>query len=304
MYSVCCSIVHIEIQIIDLGQRKCLEPPLLCQNVIGPLLSPPYFPISVQANDAGVANKEDIASALEAFRNDLKQRRISSEFSVTVDEAIEILVYLELYIPIENKPGVYQVPALIRKPKPADAWSSEAEMNVYRGQRYQCTRLVDIISPSSFVILQFRCSQMASICYEAWKDGMKLVKIVDDKAVECLIEFGVKEHCCIDVVLRWSNQFACEKVAEELLSELKMMIARVCDERSPGVPLDWCYLDSKHLERLDEDPAIYSASDVESKKDPNHVVISIIPKGRRHCRVRDLVVVVEVKKRYVLCNKT
>ena len=259
--------------------------------MIGPLLSPPYFPISVQANDAGIANKEDIASALEAFGNDLKRKGISSEFPATVDEVIEVHVYLQLFIPVKNKPDVYQIPALIRKPKPDDAWSNEPEFNVYRGQRYQCTYVVDIISPSTFVILQCRCSQMVSICYEAWKDGMKLVKIVEDKAVECLIQFGVKEHCCIDVVLRWSSQFACEKLAKELMSELKMIVASVCDERSPGVPLDWWYLDSKHLERLDEDPAIYSAGDVEAKKNLSHVVISARPKGRRHCRVSDLVVV-------------
>ena len=153
--------------------------------------------------------------------------------------------------------------------------------------------IASILSPSSFVLLQCRCSRLANTSHEVWKDGVKLVKIVDDKEVECLIRLGLKkERHCIDVILRWSDKAGYESTAKEFLDELKTMIVAACDERSPGVAFNWFYIDSCHLKLLDEDPAIYSSSAVHQKandKALDHFLFSARPERRHRSRVRDLV---------------
>ena len=265
--------------------------------MIGPLLSPPYFPFGMPIRKSGKASKDDMESALRAFQNHLKEKGTPSSFVVTADEAIEVLLDLDLCIPVKNFPGVYQIPALLSNSIPHDAWEEDPELDTYRGQRYECDHSIDIISPSSFAVFQSRCSRLANTSHEAWKDGVKLVKIVEDKEVECLIESGIKkEHCCIDIILRWSSKSASQKLAKEFLIELKSMIARACDERSPGVVLNWFYLDSSHLRRHDEDPAIYSYSDVDQKLNGDtidHKLFSTRPEKHNRSRVRDLVIIEE-----------
>ena len=265
--------------------------------MIGPLLAPPYFVVAMPAIKSGRASKKDIQSALTNFGNYLKQKGNPSPFVVTADEAIEILRYLELCVPIENEPEVYQIPALLDDSIPRDAWVEDPMLDVYRGQRYECARCVDIISPSSFVAFQCRCSFLENVSHRAWKDGVKLVKIVGDKVIECLIETGIKkEHCCIDVILRWSSKADCEREAKEFLDELKAMIAKACDERSPGVILNWFYLDSTHLKQLDEDPAIYSSSEVDHKINArafNNFLFSTRPEKWNRSSIRDLVIMEE-----------
>ena len=244
----------------------------------------------------GQASTDDIKSALKAFEDDLKHKGIPSRYSVTVHEAIQVLLHLELCFKLEDTPGVYQIPALLDDAIPANAWCEDSTMDVYRGQRYECLHSVDIISPSSFVILQCRCYHMPNVRHKAWKNGIKLVKIVQDKDVECLITMGIKKgHHCIDVIVRWSSKDDCEAVAKELLDELKSMIALVCDERSPGVTLDWFYLDSSHLQQFCEDPAIYSSKEIDQKiKDKafDHKVFSTRPEGDNRRRIKDLVIIV------------
>ena len=250
-----------------------------------------------------MASREDMKSALRAFENHLKQKGNPSPFVATVDEAIEVLLYLELCIPVEGKPGVYQIPALLQDSIPRDAWVEDAKFDVYRGQRYECARCVDIISPASFSLFQSRCSRMENTSHEAWKDGVKLVRIIENKEVECLIESAMKkEHCCIDIILRWSSKSTSHKVAKEFLAELKAMVAKACDERSPGVILDWFYLDSSHLQRHDEDPAIYSYSEVDQKRRGfalDHFLFSTRPEKRNRSRVRDLVIIEEVASQVI-----
>ena len=243
----------------------------------------------------GEVSLKDVESALRAFENDLKQKGIPCLSSVAAKKAIEVLRSLDLCIPVEDARETYQIPALLQNSIRSDAWIEESVFDVYRGQRYECAHSVDIISPSSFVVFQSRCARIAKTSREAWKDGVKLVKIVADKVVECLVELGIKkEHCCIDIILRWSSQTArCHEVAKEFLAELKDMIVCVCDERSPGVVLNWYYLDSKHLRQLDEDPATYSMSDVETRvteKALNDVLFSVRPDKRFYSSVRNLAV--------------
>ncbi|XP_065830441.1 death-associated protein kinase dapk-1-like isoform X2 [Oscarella lobularis] len=281
--------------IVNLVRQICLRPSWLCRNVIGPLLAPPYFPISMPSGKFGEVSLKDVESALRAFENDLKQKGIPCLSSVAAKKAIEVLRSLDLCIPVEDARETYQIPALLQNSIRSDAWIEESVFDVYRGQRYECAHSVDIISPSSFVVFQSRCARIAKTSREAWKDGVKLVKIVADKVVECLVELGIKkEHCCIDIILRWSSQTArCHEVAKEFLAELKDMIVCVCDERSPGVVLNWYYLDSKHLRQLDEDPATYSMSDVETRvteKALNDVLFSVRPDKRFYSSVRNLAV--------------
>ena len=278
---------------MNLGPQICPRPLWLCHNVVGPLLAPPYFPFGMPSQKSGEVSLEDIESALRAFNNDLKKRGTPSSYKVTAEEAIRVLLCLHLCIRVENSPGKFQIPALLQHSIRHDAWVEDAMFDVYRGQRYECSLLVDIISPSSFVVFQSRCSRMAKpTSREAWKDGVKLIRIVNEIVVESRIELGIKKgHCCIDIILRWSSKRACGKVAKEFLAEIKDMIMRVCDERSPGVILNWFYLDSKHLKELDEDPAMYSMADVETKVKENafdHVVFSVRPKESRYSSIRDL----------------
>ena len=281
-----------------MGRRICVRPFWLCHNVIGPLLAPSYFLFGMPtAEKCGKASRKDIESALMAFQHHLKQKGVPSQFSLTANEAIEVLLDLELCIPVENMPVVYQIPALLDNSISCDAWKEDSSMDVYRGQRYECVHPVDIISPSSFVVLQSRFSRLTNTSHEVWKDGVKLVRIVGSKVIECLIQLGVKMgHHCIDVILRWSSKVECEAVAKEFLDELKAMIARASDERSPGVALNWFYLDSSSLQRLGSNPATYSSSEVDQKvneKSLDDILFSTRPEKRHRSSIRDLVIVGE-----------
>ncbi|XP_065844346.1 death-associated protein kinase 1-like isoform X2 [Oscarella lobularis] len=278
--------------IINLGRRICIRPVWLCRNVIGPLLAPHYFLFGMPREKFGKASKEDIESALRAFECYLSKKGTPSPFVVAADEAIEVLLFLELCLSLEG--GMYQIIALLNDKIPYVTWIEDSTFDVYRGQRYECTESVDIISPSSFVILQSRCSRMANVSHIVWKDGIRLIKIVGSKVIQCLITMGIKKgHHCIDLVLRWSSKDDCEAVAKEFVHELQSKIATVCDKRSPGVILNWFYLDSYHLKQLNADPALYSSSEVDQKvgsSSLDHKIFSIRPEGDNVCCVRDLVI--------------
>ncbi|XP_065838484.1 uncharacterized protein [Oscarella lobularis] len=177
---------------------------------------------------------------------------------------------------------------------PSDKWNKDSTLDVYRGQRYECAESIDIISPSSFVILQSRCSRMDNVSHIVWKDGIKLTKIAGSKVIECLITMSIKKgHHCIDVIVRWSSNDECDVTAKEFVDEVKSMIGAVCDERSPGVILNWFYLDSSNLKKLNADPAIYSSREVDQKVNEralNDKLFSVRPDKDNVCCVRDLVI--------------
>ena len=259
--------------------------------MIGSLLAGPRFLFGIPSK---IVSLEDIKLALRQFEGYLEKRGIPPSRTATAEEAISVLCYLDLCIPVENSPGMFQIPALFQDSIRHGAWVEDATFDVYRGQRYECSSSVDIISPTSFVVFQSRCSRMTNTSCEAWKDGIKLVKIIGGKVVESRIEFGIKmEHHCIDIILRWSSKTACHEVAKEFLAEIIEMIAQVCDKRSPGVILNWFYLDSSYLRRHDEDPAIYSCSEVDRLNDIDHIVSSTRTRKKHSSRVRDLVIVEE-----------
>ena len=223
---------------------------------------------------------------------------------MTAQEAIDVLLALELCIDVtgeKSSPKLYQIPALLHDSIPGDAWVKDSELNVYRGQRYECDDPVDIISPLSLVIFQSRCSQMANVNVNVrcklWRDGVIIGRIVNDKKVQCLIKMRVKNgRHFIDVIIRWSSTAACEVVAKEFLDELKEMITEACSETSPGVLLNWFYLDSSYLKQLREDPPIYSSSEVDRRvidKTLNHILYATRPEGEDiSCPIKDLVIFV------------
>ena len=268
--------------------------------MIGPLLAPRYFPFGMKTAKPGMVTRQDIESALRAFENYLKHKGTPSPFSVTANEATEILLYLELCVQSRHIPGFYQIPALLVDSIPGDAWVENPMLDVYRGMRYECANCVDIILPLSFVVFQSRSSLMGNTSHEAWKDGVKLVKVVGHQVIECLVTLGIKKsHCCIDVIMRWSSQTACHELAKQMLDELKEMIVEVCEERSPGVLLNWFYLDSTHLKRLNDDPAIYSSSKVDQKVRNNgidDVLFSDRPQRRYYLSVRDLAITGDIQE--------
>ena len=249
----------------------------------------------MQTGKLGKASKSDIESALTAFEDDLIHKGRPSAFVVKTDDAIEVLRYLDLCIELEDALGMYQIPALLDNSIPPSAWVKDSMLDVYRGQRYECDKPIDIISPSSFVILQSRCSLLTNTSQKLWKNGIKLVRIIGHKVIECLIQLGLKKgRHCIDVILRWSSKVKCDAEAKTFFKELKSMIAQACDERSPGVILNWFYLDSSHLKELDEDPAIYSSGEVDQKvneKALDHLLFSTRPERHHRASVRNLVII-------------
>ncbi|XP_065839117.1 death-associated protein kinase 1-like isoform X3 [Oscarella lobularis] len=282
--------------IINLGRRICVRPQWLCHNVIGPLLAPPWFPVAMQTGKSGKASKSDIESALTAFEDDLIHKGRPSSFVVKTDDAIEVLRYLDLCIELEDAPGMHQIPALLDDSIPPAAWARDSTLDVYRGLRYECDKPIDIISPSLFVVLQCRCSRLANTRRELWKNGIKLVRIIGNKEIECLIQLGLKKgRHCIDVILRWSSKVVeCEAIAKKFFDELKSMIAEACDDKSSGVILNWFYLDSSHLQQLDEDPAIYSSSEVDQKVEKKSLedkIFATRTESSRRSSVRDLVII-------------
>ena len=120
------------------------------------------------------------------------------------------------------------------------------------------------------------------------------MRIFGNKVIECLILLKIKKgRHCIDVTLCWSSKDKCINAeAKKFFSQLKTMIAEACDERSPGVILNWFYLDSSHLKQLDDDPAIYSSSEVDLKvneKTLDDLLFSTQP-GRHRSFVKNLVI--------------
>eukprot|EP00118_Oscarella_pearsei_P019956 m.214746 g.214746 ORF g.214746 m.214746 type:complete len:998 (+) comp39819_c0_seq6:235-3228(+) len=274
--------------IIRLGNCICLHSFWLCRNVFGPLLAPPIFPVNVQAADDGQVKKEDVQSALKAFKNDLKHRGLQMIFDVTAQEAMEAFLHLELCYPVEGMPGGYLIPGLAWKSMPGHVWIKDDAMAVYRGLRYQCTHHeTDIISPSVFVILHCRCSMLNDCRLEVWKDGFLVRMATKGKFAECLAKKR-DDHSAIDIVVR--SPVADKEVARGLLKEMKGKLENICDDRSQGTALNWWCFDSKQLEELQVDPTSYSLREVSAMAREGKVDGFLFSSsGKQQARVKDLI---------------
>ena len=237
--------------------------------------------MSVQRNSDGKTTKNDIASALRSFAYELKKKKSQAHsIDITADDAIEVLLFLELCFSVYGETDVYQIPALSEKLAPIRGWQSKPEMSVYRGSRFRCSDPTDIIPPGVFAVLQCRCSAAEDTCYdryEIWKGGIYLVKARNSHVAECLVCLR-KGDSALDVIVRCDDQSV--RLGGELLSDVQQMMVEVRDKRCPGLPMDWFLLDGNEIGKkclLTESPeSIYTTKSVEGKK-PDDVVCALAP---------------------------
>ena len=224
--------------------------------MIGPLLSPPdVFPITAVTTDSGKATKSQIEKALNRFgEKQALEGKPRANFGI--DEAITVMLDLGLCCQVQEEENVYYIPSLIKEMKPSGVWKKKPEFSFYRGRKYRVRNVVtDIVPPPVFSVLQSRCSVLSGYCILLWKDGLKLESDGDCHTTECLVEMTAIRKS-IDVVVR-----CCEGdhiAAETTLTKVIEAIEVVRDERSPGTPMEWCYLSTEDLQEHNEDVAIYN----------------------------------------------
>ena len=258
-----------------------LQPSVLVTNLLGPILSDPdeFYVIRAVKDDTGRVNREDIEVALELFQDKQRERNLPC-VSFTVDEAIRVMLGLDLICQIEGKDGPhsYHVPCLIKELKPAGVWEKRDDMVVYRGRRYRVSHPeTDVIPPPLFPVLQSRCAAISGYRMILWKDGFKLEASGQSHLVECLVEI-TNDNDAVDVIVRCSKGGEC--VAKDTLEDVTRTVELVRSDKANGTPMEWCYLDSDDLENLSSEVAVDERDDVKSCKSNTAIV-----KARR---VRDV----------------
>ncbi|XP_065839873.1 uncharacterized protein [Oscarella lobularis] len=249
-----------------------LQPSLLVTNLLGPILSDPdEFYISAVDDDTGQVNRDHIGVALELFQEKQWERDLPCA-SFTADEAIRVMLDLDLICQIEGKDGPhsYHVPCLIKESKPARVWEKRDDMVVYRGRRYRVSHpKTDAIPPSLFPVLQSRCAAISGYRMILWKDGFKLEVSGESHFVECLVEI-TSENDAVDVIVRCSK--GGELVAKNTLEDIKRTVESVRSDKANGTPMEWCYLGSDNLESHSSEVAVYDRADVKSCKSNTAIV--------------------------------
>ena len=223
--------------------------------MIGPLLSSPkVFPISAVTTASGKATKAQMEKALNRFKEKQESEgNVTGTFSIS--EAIEAMLDLGLCCQIQGEENVYYIPSLIEEVKPRGVWKKIPDLTFYPGRRYVVSNeTTDIVPPPVFALLQSRCSVLSGYRILLWKNGLKLQSDGGPDAAECLIEMTSARRW-IDVVVRCREED--ERAAERTLETLKVVIEAVRDERSPGTPMEWCYLSTKDLQDHNQDVAVY-----------------------------------------------
>ena len=191
---------------MNLGPQICLRPLWLYHHVVGPLLAPPYFPFGLPSQNSGEVSLKDIESALRAFQNDLKRRGTPSSYMHGDCRRSDSSSSLPRSV---HSGGSHsRFPLFFSIQFVTTPGSKMRHLTCIEGQRYECSLSVDNI----YLAVVIRRLSISLFSHgqndgrEAWKDGVKLVRIVDDRVVESRIELGIKKgHCCIDVILRWSR---------------------------------------------------------------------------------------------------
>eukprot|EP00118_Oscarella_pearsei_P019729 m.211133 g.211133 ORF g.211133 m.211133 type:complete len:562 (+) comp39751_c0_seq9:1391-3076(+) len=283
-------------EIVELDTRICLSCGWLCSNIIGPFLSPEWFPNPVKRSTDGKTTEKIIDSALKAFAWEQKKQR-KAVIHVSCREAVDMLLYLDLCLAVHGEERVYQIPALIQVAEPKRGWQRRPEMVVYRGRRYKCSRSTSIIPPGLFAALQCQCSKARGSCYdqyELWKGGIFLVKVVGSDAIECLVALR-KQYSAIDIVVRCELQST--HLAKTFLNEVQRMTEEVRDKRSSTLAMDWWYLDSKEVAAssvtVSGVPEMMYAREKVEKESPESVVYASEPKSSYlgYAKVKDLIFV-------------
>ena len=236
-----------------------MDPSWLCQNVIGPLLSPaesPDFPISLQCSLTGTAAKENIKCALEAF-NDKKWENI--------DETISLLCHLEICYPLPDEPDNYRFPALLNQERPPKVWSENSEMKVYVGRRLRQVAETDIITPGTMPFLQ--CHVHNAACFRGlrpvlWHGGLMIHETFDGRLVEGIIQLQQKDRA-LDFFVRGPDHS--EKECMKFLTNLKQTGERILWQKSPGTNTRCLYISCTELKQFKDFPLAYAEDKIDKK---------------------------------------
>ncbi|XP_065835188.1 death-associated protein kinase 1-like isoform X2 [Oscarella lobularis] len=239
-----------EILVID--DQVILDLCWLSNNVIGPLVSPEDFPISLECV-SGTASKKAIRTVLENFNK--------REWD-NIDDTISLLCNLEICYPFPGQPDMYQFPALIREERPCHVWSKNPKMKVYAGRRLRCKEVTDIITPGTMPFIQshvhnapcFRSSEP-----DVWRGGLLIKRSVNDRSLEGMIVLQDREKA-IDFIVRGSEHS--EGECKTLLADLMTAGKTIFEKRSPGTNHSLWYISSSELKRLKEDARAHKSKAV------------------------------------------
>ncbi|XP_065846510.1 uncharacterized protein [Oscarella lobularis] len=246
-------------EIIEFGDNIILDPPWLCHNVIGPLMSPETFPVCLEAIDDGAVSAERI----EKFGNLLSSCRRTKRLSISRSH---------------NRKTSGRI------------LEKDENMIVYVGRRLQCKDETDIIVPGTIPFLQTRSVVRLDPSPQIWKDGMVLEKQIDEMTtVEGLIELQETARA-IDVVARGpvDSEAECWGFVKDMLE----MVRKVLDDRSPGTIIDHeLRLSTSALKKLVERPPAHKPSLIESAISNDSLVSTKAKMEKYADTLRDLLIV-------------
>ena len=236
-----------------------MDPPWLCQNAIGPLLTPaesPEFPISLQCFSPGTATKEKIHCALKAFNDEEWEN---------IDETISLLCHLEICYPLPDESDTYRFPALLNQERPPEVWKENSEMKIYVGRRLRKAEETDIITPGTMPFLQ--CHVHNAACFRGlkpviWHGGLTIHKTIDGRVVEGMIMLQQKDKA-LDFVVRGLEHS--ERECLKLLTDLKQTGEKILLQKSPGTNTSYMYISCAELKQLKDFPLAYAEQEVEEK---------------------------------------
>ena len=253
-----------------------MDPSWLCQNVIGPLLSPADFPVSLSCSPPGTATKEKITSVLEIFNNQKWDN---------IDETLSLLCHLEICYPVPSKLDTYQFPALIEEERPYEVWRENSEMTVYVGRRTKRLEETDIITPGTMPFLQCHVCFAACLKPVLWQGGLMMKETTDGVSVEGMITLQQKDKA-LDFVVRGPQHS--ERECMKFLTNLKNTGEKILRERSPGMDRCLWYISCTELKQLKDSPLAYKEATVEEKVKTSSKSSASVSEGTIKDSLKDL----------------
>jgi hypothetical protein len=172
-----------------------------------------------------------------------------------------MLVSLGVIFKLED--GTYMFPAHLPLKSLSEMWKKEADKPVYVGRRYICSSATSIFSPSTFALFQCHIGVKLDIKLDLWRDGMIVVPRAGRCFVECLVVMDDPLRA-IDFVARGGK--GSESDCLSLLQNVMTEWIDVVEKHSPGTEYKMTYLSKRHLTEHREQPAAYSAEDIENAK--------------------------------------
>ena len=225
-----------------------LELSWLCHSVLGSLLSPEEFQITLSCSPPGTATKEKIKRALEAFN---KQKWDN------IDETLSLLCRLEICFELPDRPNTYQFPALIQQQRPPEIWCRNALMTVYVGRRWKREDETDIITPGTMPFLQCHVRNTKCFCGlepVLWQGGLTIKKRIAKFSLEGMVILQDVDKA-LDFGLRGTEHS--ESECMKLLRDLMRTGEKVLQEKSPGMERHLWYISCSELKEVKESPGAY-----------------------------------------------